>query len=284
VAHWKKGEKKVFSILQTRHIRETGKPPSLFRLLYEARVTVLDSAADGYTLQWVFHLPPEFRQSYPLSGDSLPVYEGLKMIYRTDPLGAFTGLLNWQEVREAYLKLAGLSQPGAGRPDDSLSHTEQVFGTRQAVEANLIREIRLYHRPYGRRWPAAQASQERSELPNPWSDTPLSSIQYWKIMDFQQADPYFTVTVREEADSGSKQFIIRTLMRQLPPALPGQPPVPADSTYNGLRQALSQFYIRDNSEYRIYPATGWITIIRSTRTMQISQLHEEDQFEIILTE
>ena len=295
-ARWKKGETKTFSILQTRHVQETGQPPSLFRLLYEARVTVLDSAAAGYTLQWVFHLPPEFRQAYPLSGDSLPVYEGLKMIYRTDPQGAFTELLNWQEVRAAYLKLVGLSLPGGSGDSAQRILTGQVFATQQAVESNLIKEIRLYHLPYGHRWAGTAAMQagspENSEMPDPWSDTPLSSIRYWKIMDFMPADPYFTLTVREEADSGNKQLILRTLMRQLPAASPGKssaaspgkPPVPADSTYNGLKQALAQFSIRTSSEYRVYPATGWITIVRSTRTMQISQLHEEDQFEIILTE
>ena len=265
VARWKKGETKTFSILQTRHIQETGRPPSLFRLLYEARVTVLDSAAAGYTLQWVFHLPPEFRQAYPLSGDSLPVYEGLKMIYRTDPQGVFAELLNWQEVREAYLKLVRLSLPGGSGDSSQRVFTGQVFATRQAVESNLIKEIRLYHLPYGQRWAATQTnSQESSELPDPWSDTPLSAIRHWKIMDFLPADPYFTLTVIEEADSGNKQFILRTLMRQLPAASPGKSqaasqgksPAPSDSTYAGLKQALAQFSIRSNSEYRVSRVLG----------------------------
>jgi hypothetical protein len=173
----------------------------------------------------------------------------------------------------------------------------------------------------------------------------LPAIQYWKVIDFQPADPYFTLTVAEEADTADKEIVLKSLLRQLPaggrgkatgstadmhpgnadkttgstdissgsanpssgsadrppgsadrpPGSADRPPGSADtssggadtssgSAYNALKQAIAGWSIRGNSEYRVYPVSGWVTIVRSTRTMQVSQLHEEDQFEIILME
>jgi hypothetical protein len=43
--------------------------------------------------------------------DSLPVYNGMKMIFNITGVGSFIELLNWEEVRDTYFRMNRLSRP-----------------------------------------------------------------------------------------------------------------------------------------------------------------------------
>src|SRR5689334_23291104 len=98
VAHWKKGEEKVLLIKREKVKSDSGNPEPPFIFSYEAYITVLDSTAEGYKMQWVFHLPEDVKKSTPGLAEAMPVYEGLKMIFLTDRMGYFKELINWEEV------------------------------------------------------------------------------------------------------------------------------------------------------------------------------------------
>src|SRR5690349_12989659 len=57
IAHWKKGETKTYSITHNKQSSENGKPTNT-SLTYWATIKVMDSTAEGYTLQWNYILPP----------------------------------------------------------------------------------------------------------------------------------------------------------------------------------------------------------------------------------
>jgi hypothetical protein len=71
-------------------------------------VSVIDSTAKGFMVKWVFHLPVEGGIPPSVAG-SLPVYNGLQMIFRITDVGEFIDLLNWEEVRDAYVKMMEVS-------------------------------------------------------------------------------------------------------------------------------------------------------------------------------
>src|SRR5688500_2905805 len=93
-ANWVKGEKKVLLISRGKEDYKAGKQTSNFDFSYEAHVTVLDSSKEGYTVRWVFYLSEEFKEANPGITGSLPVYEGLKMVFTTTNTGSFKELLN----------------------------------------------------------------------------------------------------------------------------------------------------------------------------------------------
>jgi len=151
IIHWKLGETKTYSIIhEKKSINPPGKNPP-FRFNYEASVSVIDSSAKNYTIKWIFHLPEEMSILRPRLADSLPVYNGMQMIFRITEIGEFVELLNWEEVRDAYTRMMELSMPK--RMDSTataaLKSAKNMYNSKEMVESSMIQEIRLFHRPYG---------------------------------------------------------------------------------------------------------------------------------------
>jgi hypothetical protein len=177
-ARWKKGDTQSFRIHHRTRSEIPGQGPVTTDLFYQATVTVLDSNATGYTMQWVFNLSDSLRRRRPYLVDSLPVYSGLKMVYTTDVMGSFLFLRNWEEVRMAYVQMMEIALPrnASDAERDLLSRTEAQYRTREAVEADLIKEIKLFHQPFGHRYSRQQRTMS-GDLPNPWmSDRPLPGL------------------------------------------------------------------------------------------------------------
>jgi hypothetical protein len=80
IANWKKSESKIFHIVHNKESYESGKLQSQFNFSYEAHVTILDSTKNSYTVQWIFYLPEKVTETNPNLADSLPVFNGTKMI------------------------------------------------------------------------------------------------------------------------------------------------------------------------------------------------------------
>jgi len=270
-AHWKKGEERIFTIFQTNYSTAEESTP-LFHFEYEATVTVLDSGAQGYTLQWAFHLPDLLKEARPKLADSLPVYEGLKMIYHTDPAGAFKDLVNWQEVLNAYVKMMEipLHKPLDSTMQASLEQTKALFNTREAVEGALIKEIQLFHTPYGHPF-TTRAKAFSSTLPNPWSKEPLPGIQTWQITGMNEG-PSYILGGEQDIDSSGIQGVMKNIMKNTPAG--------TDSVAREIGQALAQLKIHDRSSYHIDRSTGWVNKVEYTRTVQIGRLLKKNTYEI----
>jgi hypothetical protein len=83
MADWKKGDNRILAITRTNIQNGEGASSRRFEFTHAATITVLDKTDSGYTLQWVYHFPADFKLAHPLLADSIPIYEGLKIIYHT---------------------------------------------------------------------------------------------------------------------------------------------------------------------------------------------------------
>jgi hypothetical protein len=181
ISNWKLGDTKIYSIVHEKNTARSAGKNSTFKLAYEALVTVIDSTAKSYTIKWVFHLPKQTTISPALS-DSLPVYNGMSMIIRITSVGGFIELLNWEEVRDIYIRMLELSLP---KKMDStalatLQASENLFHTREMVESSLIQEIQLFHVPYGYKFSTIGATG-KTEIANPFGGEPIPAVQTSKV-------------------------------------------------------------------------------------------------------
>ena len=235
MANWKKGSTKTYSIMH-----RTGSSD----LHYEAAITVLDSNANGYTLQWVLNLSDSLRKKRPYLVDSLPVYGALTIVYYTDAAGAFRGLRNWEEVRNAYVEMMeiGLPKNATQAERELLSRTEAQYRTREAVEADLIREIKLFHEPYGRRFGRGLVTV-KGELPNPWmSDRPLPALTTTG-MEGQ------ALRIEHETDSARMMALVEGFIQKMGSG--------KDSVLARMKEEVSRFSMYDLFRIYIRASTGW---------------------------
>ena len=204
IANWKKGEEKVLYIIHNKENYEFDTLKSRINFSYEAHVSILDSNSTGYTVQWIFHLPEAIMQTNPNLADSLPVFEGMKMVFKTSGTGSFIELINWKEVKDAYIKMMEFSLPK--NPDSTakavLNQTKALFNSKEMVEASLIKEIQLFHLPYGYKF-TTKRTIAKTELANPFANEPLPAVQTFKITELRPKEDYFKLVVRQVIDKAS---------------------------------------------------------------------------------
>jgi hypothetical protein len=277
VAYWKKGQNKKLSIFHIKESYEQGKLKSTFNFEYEADVVVVDVSASGYTMQWTFHLPELVKQANPALADSLPVFEGMKMIYKTSETGAFTELVNWQEVKDAYIKMMEISLPknldSAGRA--AVNQSKELFNSREMVETSLIREIQLFHVPYGSRFSKTETKVE-SQLPNPFAEESLPAILTYRISEINPKQDYFKLIIDQKIDPKGAEKLFESLFRRMN--------IANDTAIIEAKKLLEKIEISDNSEYQFILSTGWLRKLSQRRTVKNAGMAQMDAYLIELKE
>lgn len=275
MAHWKKGEEKVLLIKREKEKSESGNAEPPFTFSYEAFVTVLDSTAEGYRMQWVFHLPEDVKKATPGLAEAMPVYEGLKMIFTTDKMGVFEDLVNWQEVRDAYIKMMEKSLPD--NLDDTakaaIKRSEELFNSKEMVESALIKEIQIYYSPYGAVFTITGTSHQTT-LSNPFFNEPLPAIVSGKIIELAPKLDYTKITIAEKIDMENAYKSIEGLLKKMN--------IAEDSVMVKAKDLLSELEVKKNYEYLIIQSTGWIRRVSYKDTSKMAETISTDSFLIEL--
>lgn len=250
IAYWKMGETKTYSIVHDKSTTQPGHSPTIVRFAYEAQVSVVDSSAKFYTIKWVYHLTPEMRQELMKQPEPLPIFEGMQMIFTISDVGTFVELFNWEEVRDNYIQMLESSLPE--NPDSAakaaVSHARSFFRSKEMVEGALIKEIQLYHLPFGYSFSTKEV-REGTKLTNPFGGGPIPAIQSYRITQLDPQQDLFTLVIRQYTDKVGAKGI---------------------------------FDINDFTEYRIIPSSGWIRHISYKRTAVNGGITQTDGYTIDL--
>jgi hypothetical protein len=259
IAYWRKGEHKTFRITKSKENQPEKKPKSQSQFTYEAHVQVLDSTAEGYTLQWQFkNFGAKDDPAADLAG---AVMEKLKIHYTTTSTGAFKDLTNWKEVRDFYISMMELS---FDRPQDDTAQAikKQVlslFQTKEQVEALLIREVQLYHTPFGFEYTKGERRTETT-LDNLFGGAPLPAIQTLIVPQIAPAQNTFILLIETQLDKGSLTQVGMDVLKKLLPF-----PVASEQE---MKEAFAALQTKVNSEFHVTLSTGWLSKVRYQKEVQ----------------
>jgi hypothetical protein len=273
LAKWNKGDRKILYIAHNKVNYENGKVSSESSFGYEAHVNVLEKYADGYKVQWTFQLPQELKRANPGLADSLPVFNGMKMVFKTDESGGFMELVNWQKVRDAYVRMMELSIPKNpdGSVDAAVEKTIALFSSRKMVETALIREIQLYYGPFGSSY-STRGTRVGTQLPNPLGDEPLPAVQSTQITALQPKEDHFTLVVTQDIDRAGATKLFEDIFKKMR--------FEDDKIVAEAKKLLQDFTISEHSEYHIRPSNGWITKIQYSKTGKTALMGQTDSYSI----
>ena len=272
ITNWKLGDTKIYSIVHEKNTVRSGNN-STFKFAYEAWVTVIDSTAKSYTIKWVFHQPKPATGAAALS-DSLPVYNGMSMIFRITDVGGFIELLNWEEVRDTYVRMLELSLP---KKMDStavagLQASKNLFHSKEVVESSLIREIQLFHVPYGYRYSAAEVTA-KTGIASPFGGDPFPAVQTLKLTELDPKKDEFTLAIDLRIDEGSLKGMMDSLFKKMN--------IKDDQEMQAAREQYS-FDLHGFSEYHFIRSSGWIKRLYYKRTTVLAGATQSDAYTITL--
>jgi hypothetical protein len=205
IAYWSKGDKMTYSVISTKLKLKDADTTMAEQGSYMVDITVLDSTAKSYTIQWAY-------RDYNLGSDN-PVVQKLADMYRdmtikvkTDEMGAITEVINWKELRDetnrfykALMKdMKELNElPGFKAMMD---RTIKTFSTKEAIESLAVADIQQFHSFYGAAYTLNEELKGRMKVPNFLGGEPFDSDITVVMEELNVEDGNYVLRMTEQVD------------------------------------------------------------------------------------
>jgi hypothetical protein len=208
VGYWDKKEKQIYSIV-TDKFKVKGKDTiSKARLTYDVEITVIDSTDKSYTLQWAYsNCKSTSTDKIRKKIDAAP--QGLKILVKTDELGAFEEVLNWQQVRDHILRTSSLLRTEFGNDKDFdmvMKELEKIYSTKENIEAIAINDIQQFYMFHGGKYTKGEPAEGTIQIPNVLSSKPFDAEVLIYLDEINKDDDNYVLRYEQTVDE--KQLIV----------------------------------------------------------------------------
>jgi hypothetical protein len=246
----------------------------------DARLEVLQAGPSGYLVTWTLAVPGiegaspdvQARVNQLLKGmEDLPVME-----IALNPPMAPVSLRNWEEVRDASMRLARLILPevNPGMDARQLAHTFETvdgfFSNRSFAEASLLKDVAPFFSMYGYELNAQEPLEFDEDLANPFGGPPLSARFIVTVIDFEDSAPTVRIQFRRELRPEGVAEFVRSMMHRFAPD--------AEQVPDGFRASLSDIVV-----FTYDPASGWFTDVAQERIVEMGDGVRTDRTQWTLT-
>ena len=260
ISYWEKGEIQNYSITSENTRLKGSDTTSHKRVTYEVEITVLDQTDQSYTLQWLYKNIAT-SNSNPTIQKLMNITKDMKVIFKTDELGVFTEVINWEEIRDYIQKASStLKEEFKAVPamEKVLEQTEATYSTKQAIESASIKDIVQFHTFHGAKYKLGEVLQGQLKVPNLYGTEPFDSDMTVYLDEIDEEDNNFILRATEEINK--EQLTNATLDYLAKMAKNMNVPLPK-------REDLKDLKNETLTASRIH-GTGWV--IYSIRTTTIT--------------
>ncbi|MFM6926008.1 MAG: hypothetical protein ACKOU7_10945 [Ferruginibacter sp.] len=272
IAFWSKNDNRVYKITHSKAKFDQRAGKSVTESNYEAHLKVIDSSATGFTIEWTY-------RNFAMSGaaqhslNSLEtIMEGLKFVYKTDEVGMFTELINWEEVRD--FAFSNYEKAIAGKSQNSefvvaLNQVKSIFKSKENIEAILIKEVQLFHAPFGREY-NRKAEVFETELPNVTGGAPFPATITISLDELNVQQDSIRISINQTIDKGKAGPIIADILKKLSVA-----PIKDEAE---MKKQVKDMEISDINQYSVTLSSGWINRIYFKRTSNIGPMKQIESY------
>ena len=265
VAYWKKGEQKEFLVTRKIYQLENKKVVENSITNYSVHLTVKDSTSEGYMIEGVYRYNRDQSKSMPEFEDLL---NNLKIVYSTDELGSFTRLLNYEEIKQYVNQIFKKLTQNIKDTAALRFLNEQIvslFSNQQVLEQVVLKDIALYHTPYGSEFSLTKTVNE-THLANfvgdePWPGTITAGLLNKPSEEI--ANAYMDLQLDKEKTGK----ILVAWLKKMATSM-GK-----DISKEDLNIVID---IKDHSEFDLLLKSGWIKRAFVKRVAVASEVTKED--------
>ncbi|MBK7376256.1 MAG: hypothetical protein IPJ02_12040 [Chitinophagaceae bacterium] len=275
IAFWENKETHVYHITHIKEKSESGKTKTKAEASYEAHIKIIDSTADGFTVEWVYKNFTAPGQPETVLSSLNTLMEGLKVVYKTDDVGSFSELLNWQEIRDFSIGNYELAIKNKNQDKEfvaALNQVKAIFQSKENIENLLIKEVRLFHSPYGMEY-STQGMVTETKLPNALGGEPFPATITFRAEEINKDNDHCKVIMNQEIDKRKAGPIIAAMLKKLSPS-----PIRDEET---MRKQVKDMEISDLNEFTYAISSGWLKKIRFKRVSSLGNLKQTETYQFI---
>lgn len=221
VAYWNKGDSHQFRVTKTLKQWRQDSLERNERSTYLATFTVMDSTPDSYTVRWTYDagifLPPGTDRK------GLGEFQKGEVIYRTDELGIFEEILNWEElsakVGESYSRMANeLENQDEEKQvmiDEYRENILSILQSKESIEKIMFKELQVFHMPLGLEYQREDTVRYREELPNLLGGNPIGADAMMYLENVDLENEFCTMVVSMKLDQADVKAMIDQLLQAM---------------------------------------------------------------------
>ncbi len=203
IAYWNVGEKQSYSI-SLQKIRLSGTDTtSNETMTYDVDVTVVDSTANSYVVEWFYH-NYKTNSTNEIVKKVIALSEDLKVRIETDEFGSIKGVQNWEEVA-AYMKksLAKVKNdfPEIPQFDQVLQQIEGMYTSKEAIETAAILDAHQFHSFHGGKYTKGEVLEYSMPVANMFKpNKPFDSKVTLYLDEINSSDNNVIIRSTQEVD------------------------------------------------------------------------------------
>jgi hypothetical protein len=232
IGYWDRNETYSYLVSSTKYKVSKNDTTGREELKYEIDITIKDSTATSYTVEWAYkNFQSDSKNALLKKLTSLS--ENLRVLIKTDEMGAFQEVLNWQEISSTMKKAMDIVKKefkSVPKLDDILKPLEATYTTKAGIENTVMMEAQQYYTFHGGKYKLGEEVNAKIQVPNNYGGAPIDAdltirldeinaddnnyiVRYWQITDSKQlTDASFEFIKKLAAASGAKNVPTRDKM------------------------------------------------------------------------
>lgn len=261
VAYWDNKEKQTYAISDEKY-KVNGKDTTGRELItYEVDVTVKDSTAKSYTIEWYY-------KNYTCSSTNAftkklcAVSQNLSVLIKTDEMGAFVEVINWKEIRD-YIKNSTntLKTEFKDTPkiDEIVDQVLSLFTSKEAIQSAAIKDIQQFYTYHGGKYKLGEEVTAKMKLPNLFGGDPFDAEVTVKLDEINVEDGNSIIRMWQSVDSKQLTEATYKYLKDLAKTTGTKPPK---------RDEIPPLKNETRTASRIHGYSSWI--IYSIETKEVS--------------
>jgi hypothetical protein len=232
IGYWDRNETYSYVVTSSKYKVTKEDTTAREELRYEIDITIKDSTATSYTVEWLYkNFQSDSKNA--LLNKLASISENLRVLIKTDEMGSFQEVLNWQEVSSSIKKAMGVVKKefkSVPNLDEIFKSLEAIYTTKAGIEGTAMKEAQQYYTFHGGKYKLGEEVSAKIQLPNNYGGAPIDAdltirldeinaddnnyiVRYWQISDSKQlTDAAYEFVKKLAAASGAKNVPTRDKM------------------------------------------------------------------------
>lgn len=202
ITYWDKGEKQNYSVTVEKFKVEASDTTSREITTYDVEITVINAEDKSYTIEWLYKNIATNNQN-PAIQKLSNITRDMKVVFKTDELGAFVEVVNWQEIKD-YIQKATSSLrkdfKNIAEMDKILNQIEATFSTKEAIESASIKDIQQFHTFHGAKYKLGEVLEGKLKVHNLFGTEPFDSDFTVYLDEINEEDNNFILRATQEVN------------------------------------------------------------------------------------
>ncbi len=270
ITYWANKENQTYHVVDEKVKVKSKDTTSVERIDYDVEITVKDSTANSYTLEWRY-------KNYKVKTDNkftqklVSIAEDIPVVFKTNEMGVFQEVVNWEQMRD-YISKATESLRFEFKDTPKIAevtaHVANLFSSKQAIESAAIKDIQQFHSFYAGKYKLGEVVKNKGKIAGLYGGDPFDAEVSVVLDEINEKEETATLKYSQTVDSEQITKATLNYLQKLAKSM--GTPVPK-------KEDLPPMTMEDVVATSFHAPSGWVLYSISTREVNADDTRKIDR-------